>query len=165
MQNKCIIFSKKAGDKKNLASIELNGVPLKWVPSLKYLGSILQEDNSMELDINAKRMTFNGKIHSLFQEFYFLDTSVMMKLYDLYTQSFYGSNLWDLFSSKCDKIYRAYNVSVRQTFKVPRETHRYLIELISDSVHPKVFLSSRFVKFNNSLRNSKKYNVHSSAFA
>ena len=142
-KTKCIIFSKKAADRKNVAQINLNGVPLNWVPSLKYLGSTLQKDNSMELDINAKRMSFNGKIHSLYQEFHFLDSSVMMRLYEIYTQSFYGSNLWDLFGSNCDKIYRAYNVTVRQTFKVPRETHRYLIELISECIHPKVFQISK----------------------
>ena len=141
-KTKCIIFSKKSSDRKNVKSFELNGQPLKWVPSLKYLGSILQEDNSMELDMDSKRFSFNGKIHSLAQELHFLDPAVKMKIYEIYCQSFYGSNLWNLFGSKCDRIFKSYNVNVRQTFNVPRETHRYLIEQISENIHPKVFLSS-----------------------
>ena len=88
-----------------------------------------------------------------------LDPSVRMKLHEIYTQSFYGSNLWNLFDNNCDKIYRAYNISVRNTFQVPRNTHRYLIEVISRSTHPKVFLSSRFVKFKESLNNCHKISI------
>ena len=142
-----------------MKSIELNGLPLKWVPSLKYLGFILQEDNSMELDMDSKRFSFNGKIHSLAQELHFLDPAVKMKIYEIYCQGFYGSNLWNLFGSKCDRIFKSYNVNVRQTFNVPRETHRYLIEQISENIHPKVFLSSRFVKFNSSLNNCNKISM------
>ena len=158
-KTKCIIFSKKASERKNIVPIILNGQPLNWVPTIKYLGSTLQEDNSMEIDCERKRCTFIGKVHSLAQEFFFLDPLVRMKLHEIYTQSFYGSNLWNLFDNNCDKIYRAYNISVRNTFQVPRNTHRYLIEGISRSTHPKVFLSSRFVKFKESLNNCHKISI------
>ena len=134
-------------------------MPLNWVPTIKYLGSILQEDNSMSLDIDRKRVSFIGKVHSLTQEFFFLSPAVKMKLFEIYTESFYGSSIWNLFGSSCDKIYRAYNVTVRQTFQVPRETHRYLVESISESVHPKVFLSSRLVKFTSSLNDCNKVSI------
>ena len=38
------------------------------------------------------------------------------------------------------------------TFKVPRTTHRYLIESISGQLHLKVMLASRLVKFLGSLK-------------
>ena len=158
-KTKCIIFSKKTIDRQNVKSIELNGTPLKWVPTIKYLGSVLQEDNSMSIDTDRKRVSFIGKVHSLTQEFFFLAPAVKMKLFEIYTESFYGSSIWNLFGSSCDKIYRAYNVTIRQTFQVPRETHRYLVEPISESLHPKVFLSSRLVKFASSLNDCNKVSL------
>ena len=45
---------------------------------------------------------------------------------------------------------------MRQMFDVDRCTHRYLIESISNSMHPMVMLSSRFVNFWRTLINSSK---------
>ena len=50
-------------------------------------------------------------------------------------------------------------ISVRQTFQVPRDTHRYLIETISQSIHPKVFMCSRLVKFVSSRNNCNKISI------
>ena len=86
-----------------------------------------------------------------------------MKLYEIYTHSFYGSNLWYLFGKDCDRIFKAYNVSVRNNFQVPRETHRFLIETIADSLHPQVFMSSRFVKFHKSMLSSNKSSIRTIA--
>ena len=44
-------------------------------------------------------------------------------------------------------------------WKVPNTTHRYLIECISGSLHPKVMLASRYNTFVNSLMKSPKYSV------
>ena len=99
-KTKCIIFSKKQRDLRNVAPVFLNGDPLPWVQQLKHLGNILQCDNSMQLDCTIKRGKFIGKVNSLFQGLYFVDPSVKMKLMTIYVSSFYGSGLWDLFSPK-----------------------------------------------------------------
>ena len=53
-------------------------------------------------------------------------------------------------------MYRAWNVAVRMTFKLDRTCHRYLIESISNCLHPQVLMSSRFVKFHeNNLKCNK----------
>ena len=70
-----------------------------------------------------------------------------MKLYSIYACSFYSSSLYDLFSKTLDQLYRTWNKSVRILFNVPMDTYTYLIESISNSLHPKVMLSSRFVSF------------------
>ena len=44
-------------------------------------------------------------------------------------------------------------------WKVPNNNHRYLIECISGSLHPKVMLASRYHTFVNSLLKSPKYSV------
>ena len=44
-----------------------------------------------------------------------------------------------------------------KTCRVPNTTHRYLIESISESLHPKVMLASRYIGFVKSLCSSPKY--------
>ena len=153
---KCIIFSKKQRDLRNVAPVFLNGDPLPWVQQLKHLGNILQCDNSMQLDCTIKRGKFIGKVNSLFQGLYFVDPSVKMKLMTIYVSSFYGSGLWDLFSPMCDRLYRAWNVAVRVGLNLPATTHRYLVEPLSGTCHAKTLLCSRFLKFTDQLCNSTK---------
>ena len=156
-KTKCIIFSKKkiAG----VSPILLNGDPLPWVMEVKHLGNILQADNSMKVDCVAKRGKFIGKVNSFLQEFHYVAPGTFLKLLNIYGTSFYGSNLWDLYSQDVDRIYKSWNVTVRNVFSLPWTTHRYLIESVSMFPHPKTFLSSRFVKFVDSLTSTKKTSI------
>ena len=74
-----------------------------------------------------------------------------MKVIDVYASSFYGSCLWNFFSGQCDTLYTAWNNAIREAFSLPKMTHRYLIEHISEHVHPKVMFCSRFLKFHTDL--------------
>ena len=76
------------------------------------MGNMLEEDNSMKVDLSLKRGAFIGKTHSLFQEFHYMDPDVLVKIMTIFNSSFYGSNLWVIFSSNCDKIYESWNVHV-----------------------------------------------------
>ena len=158
-KTKCLVFSKKAIERGNIEPIKLAGVPLPWVSQVKHLGNMLQQDNSMKVDMGQKRGKFIGKMQSLFQEFSYVDPSTFMRIISIFNTSFYGSSLWDLFSTDCEKLYKSWNVTVRQVFNVHRCTHRYLIEAISGTVHPKVELLSRFVTFYKSLIKSSKLGV------
>ena len=82
-----------------------------------------------------------------------------MKLFNIYTKSFYGSNLYDLFSNECNRLYTSWNIAVRDCFQVSRLTHRYLIEQISQSMHPQVALCSRFINYDKSLLTSSKSSI------
>ena len=82
-----------------------------------------------------------------------------MKLVNLYATSFYGSNLWDLYSNQLDKIFKTWNVTVRSIFGLPWRTHRYWIETLSGCLHPKTFLTSCYVKFVHSLLKGEKSSV------
>ena len=114
----------------------------------------------MSIDCTLKRGKFIGKVNSLVQEFHFADSKVKMKLIDIYASSFYGSSLWDLFSSTCDKLYRSWNVAVRVCFGVPATTHMYLVEPLSGVQHVKNMLCSRLVKFLDQLILCGKPAVH-----
>ena len=154
-----MIFTKKLRDRQNVAPVLLNGDPLPWVEEVKHLGNVLECDNTMTRDIATKRGKFIGKLNTLSQEFHYVQPSVFMKILNIYAVSFHGSGLWDLFSSNCERVYKAWNVAVRMAWNVPRTTHRYLIEGISGCLHPKAMLASRLVKFAQQLRSSTKMGV------
>ena len=153
-KTKCIVFARTSEE--DLAPIKLNNVDLPWVPSVKHLGVTLETDNSMKIDIAQKRGKFIGKICSLRQEFKFVSPQVMMKIIEMYTMSFYGSCLYNIFSKDCERIFATYNVAVRSIFSLPRETHRFFIEEISESTHPKVLMASRLVGFHEMMKNSER---------
>ena len=158
-KTKCLIFSKKRADRTGVAPIILNGMPLPWVSEVKHLGNVLQSENNRKVDCAAKRGRMIGKVNSLLQEFHYVEPEVMVKLLNIYVTSFYGSNLWDLYSADVDRIFKSWNVTIRNVFDVPWQTHRYLVEVISNCPHPKTLMCSRFVKFTNSLVTSKKNSV------
>ena len=158
-KTKCIIFSRKNIDDKKIPKIILNSLPLPWVKDLLHLGNTVECDNSFKQDICIKRGKFIGKINTLSQEFYFTTPEVKVTLFEKYCLSFYGSNLWDLFSKEVDKIYKSWNVSIRIAHEVPRNTHCYFIEPLSQCHHVKTLLCSRFVKFHQTLIDCSKPSV------
>ena len=122
-----------------------------------HLGCMLESDNSMKSDIALKRGRFIGKINSILQEFHFAHESVLIKLLNIYSTSFYGSQLWDPLSNSCDRIYRSWNVAMRNVLNLDRKTHRYMIEPLSDCIHPKIMLLSRMVAFYKMQLDSPKF--------
>ena len=120
-KSKCIFFSK--GKMPNLKNILLDGRDLPWVSQVKYLGSILESNNSMSQDLANKRGTFIGIVNSLLQEFHSSSPAILMKLIASYALSLYGSSVWNLMSRNCEKLFNSWNVCVRQVFRVDRRTH------------------------------------------
>ena len=155
-KTKCIHFSKQ---KIELARILLNGDPLPWVDSALHVGNTLERNNSFAKDLRLKRGDFIGRVHSILQEFHFANPQVKMKMFSIYSTSFYGSSLWNIFNGTCDRLFTAWNIAVRMAFDLPRGTHRYFIEEISETPHPQVMLAKRFLKFHETLQNSRKLSV------
>ena len=113
----------------------------------------------MSKDVLQKRGKFIGKINSLLQEFHFADPVILTKLVNIYATSFYGSGAWNIYSAECEKLYSSWNVAIRMIFNLDRCTHRYLIEPLSQCLHPKVMIASRYVTFYQSLVNCNKLGV------
>ena len=149
-KTKCIVFSKKAKNLKNVSPILLNGDPLPWVQQVKHLGNVMQCDNSMQIDCTLKRGKFIRRVNSLLQEFYFADPKVKMRLMNIFAASFYGSGLWDLQSRECDRLFKSWNVTVRMVFGVPPTTHRYLIEPLAGTPHARTMLCCRYANMSSS---------------
>ena len=158
-KTKSIMFTKKLKPNCEPLNITLNGNQLPWVRQVNHLGHILQSDNSMTLDIAQKRGIFIAKVNSLLQEFYFVTPDVLIKLMRTYAFSIYGSNTWDIYSKGCEKLHTSFNVAIRQMLSIDRCTHRYMIESLSECLHLKTELASRYVSFYRSLQCSKKFPV------
>ena len=139
--------------------ISLGGNLLPWVRQVNHLGHILQGDNSMTLDCLQKRGTFIGKINSLVQEFHFAAPKVLLKLVQTYACNVYDSNVWDLFSSTSERLFTSYNVALRSIMKLPRTTHRYLLEPLSEVPHLYTLLLSRYITFVKSLLSHSSFEV------
>ena len=148
-KTKRIHLSKK---KIHLANITSNGDYLPLVEHAKHVGNVLQSDNSFSKDISSKRGMFIDKVHSILQEFHFAKPLVKMTLISKFATSFYGSSLWTIFDGMCDKLFTAWNNTVREVFQLPRGSHRYFLEEISDHLHPIVMFSSRFSQFHRTLQ-------------
>ena len=157
-KTKCIVFTKKKL-KFQPMNVTLNGNQLPWVTQVKHLGHMLQSDSSMKIDIAQKRGGFVGKINSMLQEFHCVSPEIFIKLMNTYATSIYGSNTWDIFSPECERLYKSYNVTIRNALKVDRCTHKYMLEPLSESVHLRTMLASRYTTFHSTLVQCKKFPV------
>ena len=146
-KTKCLVFSKGKTNTQMIKKVKLDGNELPWVSNVKHLGHVLQSNNSMSMDINLKRCGFIGKVNSLLQEFYYASPGVLLKFVQAYACNIYGSNTWNLFSSECNKIYTSYNVAIRNIYNLPRTTHRYMLEPLTEFPHLYTQLLARYITF------------------
>ena len=166
-KTKCLYFSHNQ-DKNIPAPIFHNESPLPWVNAWQHLGNQLNTadlskpfQSNMNSDSSDKRRKFVGKVHSLLQEFGFLNHSSVFDLINIYATSFYGSNLWLLSGASIDRLFTSWNTMVRLVWNLPNTTHRYFVEEISHKPHMKASLYYRYLNFVKSLRSSKKKCVSS----
>ena len=103
-----------------------------------------------------KRARFIDKNNELCQEFHFAHPRTKFKMNQIFNCHFSGSTLWDLFSSEAIMLENTFNVAFRVMFDLPRETHKYLVEPISEAVHLKKILIKRFLKFTEAVKSSTK---------
>ena len=143
---KTMIFSRD-GKTKPTSDIKLKGVSLPWTRSIKHLGHLLSNNCSTDNDLIAKKCSFISRCHNILQEFHFVHPETKMALIQTYCLSFYSSQLWDLYGKEANKLYNQWNVLVRAMWDVPRETHRNLIEPLSETTHIKNILLARSVSF------------------
>ena len=118
-KTKCAIFIKSNIDSNNVYPIILNGVPLPYVDEFKHLGNLFQSDNSITRDCNLKHAKF-----IIIFEFHYSEPTMVVKLYNIYASSLYGSNLWDLLCVNTVKLYTSWNTAIRILFGLPGQTHR-----------------------------------------
>lgn len=136
--------------------LTLYNLVLPWVDSALHLGHLITTEEDTSADILIRKGEFNSKVHELRQELGDQYPFVFIQLVRTYLTSMYGSNLWDLYHASAEKLYIAWNFLIKNTFKLPYATHRYILYNITEIPHLRVALLRRFVKFYNKLQMCNK---------
>ena len=137
--------------------MKLNGSALPWVNKILHLGVHISNDNNRTAnDTLIKKATFISRFLALGQEFSFADPTSLMRISSIYNSSWFGSVLWPMDSEEFIKCESTYNRSIKKFFNLPWDTHRYLIEPLSESTHLRVTLGRRFLRFVENIKKCKK---------
>ena len=81
------------------------------------------------------------------------------RLLKLYNSHFTGSCTWNLGSKSVLQLCKSWNSNLRVIFKLPVQTHCWIIENISGGCHLKQMLFRRFVKFVGSIDENRRNGV------
>ena len=154
-KTKCIWFNSQ----QPTHNMQVYTTAVPWVTQAEHLGHAINSDESTSHDLMKKRATFISKLHALRQELGDQHPDVFTKLMYTYTASFYGSNLWDLFGESSASLYSAWNRSIRFSYNLPINSHRYILQEIYNKADLKAGLGRRFGKFTNQLQKSDKQEV------
>ena len=152
------------GNKRNLekpAPLTLSGRELPWVNQADHLGNILTVQGDMEQDAAVKRAQFISSSVQIREVFKFAAPAEVIKSMKIYSNSFYGSCLWDLAGAKAKQVYTAWNHTVRLIWGCPLWTRTYFVQQLLCCGHTsaKVDILLRYVKFFHSLRFSASQEV------
>ena len=150
----CIAFNCK--DKSTLSSITLNVDPLPLIDKVNHLGYTLSSDCRSAKDVLEKRAAFISTTYNLNQEFNFANHETRLKMCRLYNTAFYGSNCWDFSSDQVNMFSKTWNVNLRILYDIPRETHCWIVEELSEGRHFLQMVYSRFAKYIMMIKNNKR---------
>ena len=112
-----------------------------------------------QFDIKIKAASYIDKNNSILQEFYFAHPESKVKLNNIYSGHWTGSQLWKFGSKELDKLEGTYNKSVKIMYDLPWATHRYLIEPLTGLPHVRRIWVKRYLSFVKMIRNSRKPSV------
>ena len=157
-KTKCMAYLKK---ERELPRVELCGNKLPWVDNGKHLGMKIEAtiDNLLKKDIVEKRARYIQCNNELMQEFAYTSCSTKAFINRVFNSHAYGSVLWDLYGREVNMLYNSWSTSIRKMFRLDRQTHRYLIEPISDMEHLRSMIQKRFLSFIEKLDTSPKIAV------
>ena len=110
----------------------------------------------MKQDLLEKRARFISRNMELIQEFSFAHPVTKCQVNEIYNFHFTGSPLWNLFSREAEMLENSFNLSIKSMFDIPRESHRYFIEGLTQKPHLKATLIKRFLSFTNQIMESSK---------
>ena len=86
-------------------------------------------------------------VNELKQEFSYAHALTKIMINKVFNTHFYGSQLWDLFTQEAARLEKTWNIAVRMMLDVPRNTHRFFIEPLSEMQYIMFSVMKRFVNF------------------
>ena len=107
-KTKCIYV---VGNKKNLpkpAPLMLCGRELPYVKQADHLGNLLTEQGDMDQDAVIKRAKFIQSSVEIRDTFKFAPPEELIRSLKIYSNSFYGSSLWNLGGDKAKQVFTAW---------------------------------------------------------
>ena len=99
----------------------MNGKPLVWVAEQEYLGILITDDLSDNIDIKRQIRSTYARGNALLRKFSKCSNKVKSRLFKAYMENFYGAQLWCNYSTtmlSCLKV--AYNNTFRFLFGIKR---------------------------------------------
>ena len=154
-KTKGILFTKRHIERLP-APVSLNGDPLPWVQSGKYLGNQMTSiQDGYQKDASSKRAQFIDRNINLNQEFSLAHPELKSRINQIYNSSFYGSVLWDLKGEKTKQLINSWSFAVREMWNLPFNAHRGFVEPLG-GFHAQVLIFSRYIGFLQSTRKSNK---------
>ena len=160
-KTKCLYVVGKKRNMEKPAPLTLCGRVLPFVKQADHLGNILTEKGDMEQDAAVKRATFIRSSVEIREVFKFAAPAEVLKSLKIYSNSFYGSCLWDLGGEKAKQVFTAWDYTVKLVWGCPAWTRTYILQQLLSCGHTsaKVDILSRYVKFFHSLRKSASHEV------
>jgi len=145
-KTKCISFHKKH-TQRELCILNLNGDNLKWFSDVVHLGHHFNCCQSFSKDTNLRKGQFIQCVNEICTEFSFAHPKCKGKLLQIYGSSFYGSNLWDLYSKEFLSLCKTWNIAIRRIYGLHPHTHCRFLSHVCQQNHVSHALKCRFVKF------------------
>ena len=104
-----------------------------------------------------RRGAYIGETVELLNVFQYAHPMQKLAAVKTYSCSFYGSNLLDLYGPAACQLYRAWQVTVRDAWDVPRQTRTYIVDHLLSTPFPHIrqLILRRYVKFVTGLVYSK----------
>ena len=153
-KTKCIAWMRHA---RPLPKLQLCGNLLPWVNEIIHLGVTITNDvNTLNADMYIKRARYIAKNIEINQEFHFASSETKMVINDIYNSSWFGSNLYQMFSPEAVKLESSYNRSLKVMIDLPFATHRGLMEPLSRRKQLRRMLVKRFLQMTLKMKQSKK---------
>ena len=126
-----------------LIYVTFNGVTIVSKGQAKHIGNMIPLDSNT--DIMHGVADFQKKVNVLMCNFKFINSDVLNCLFKTYCMPLYGSVLWDLTDTNCERFYTAWRKAIRRIWKISPQTHSALLPLICDDLPVEVQMCNRFL--------------------
>ena len=97
--------------------------------------------------MKEKRARYISRNIEINQEFHFAHPKTKFKVNMIWNSHFSGHVLWDLFCREAEMVENPWNVSFRKMYCLPRNTRKFLVEPVSQSMHIKKVFIKHFLTF------------------
>lgn len=131
-KTKCMVFSSMKEKCNLVSSFTLEGEPIQFVTSFRYLGFIVQYNLKNNEDIDNARGTFYREFNCLLRKFHFVGKDVLLYLFKQYCLQLYGAELWISDNKSAGNLRQfaiGYHKAIKKILKVStHESNHYVCQ-------------------------------------